>query len=172
MDTITSIADFVAQRIALQPSKSELILPSNNELIIAPPALKAASLHAPWGYAIALGLKDEEYRTRRYAHRGWTLLHVTKSKKSDNFLDDYYLRGRIEIHRSAFIGATWIESCDGESGNWTYHCRRSFLFPEPIMGVKGQQSVFWGSLPDSEQAFADGWRYINSYVDFRGESLS
>jgi hypothetical protein len=72
-----------------------------------PEDLKAISIHAPHAYAIALGIKKFEYRSRASKRLGWTLIHSTLSKSSDHFFAEYGIHPQ-GTKRGAIIGAAKI----------------------------------------------------------------
>lgn len=128
----------------------------------APSGLKAISIHAPHAYAICLGLKPEEYRTRSTGIRGWVLIHASQSQASDSFFQDYGIDIRqIKIARGAIIGAAYIEYCEGCSGDYAYGISQYKLFEKPLTGISGKQAIFWGAKSDREiQAFQEAWSLI------------
>lgn len=56
--------------------------------------LRALSVRQPWAHAIVHLGKDIENRSRRFGHRGWTLIHASAGMDPEEFED-----------ASAFIGA-------------------------------------------------------------------
>ena len=69
-----------------------------------PANLKAISIHAPFAYAICLGLKTQEYRTQPTKRRGWVLVHASLSKASDEYFTTYNINPST-VKRGAIIGA-------------------------------------------------------------------
>lgn len=121
--------------------------------------IKAISIHAPHAYAICMGKKPFEYRNSATKRRGWVLIHSSSSKASDPWFADYGIDKKI-AKRGAIIGAAFIADCiedfinetiEGEHfqfHHFAYKMTRVILFDEPIEGVKGCQSVFWGHTND------------------------
>ena len=113
--------------------------------------IKAISIHAPHAYAICLGKKPYEYRNSPTKRRGWVLIHSSGSKASDSCFDDYGIDKKIAV-RQAIIGAAFITDCQKMAeGDYGYKLIRVMLFKDPIQGVKGYQSVFWGHCDDSQK---------------------
>ena len=129
-----------------------------------PESLKAISIHAPFAYAICLGLKDKEYRSRRTSQHGWILIHASQSKASDSYLADYGI-DKSTIKRGAIIGAAQITDCtwDSELECYAYQLESPILFHQPIEGIKGCQAIFWGAKTTEKQAaFAAAWKLISA----------
>ncbi|MBW4478617.1 MAG: hypothetical protein KME54_17595 [Tolypothrix brevis GSE-NOS-MK-07-07A] len=129
---------------------------------MTPSDLRAISIHAPFAYAICLGLKDEEYRTQPTKIRGWVLIHSSKNKASDEYFTDYGIDSAT-AKRGAIIGACKLIDCIGISGDYAYCLERPLLFPQALEGVRGQQSIFWGvskSAPERDYAFKLAWEMI------------
>jgi hypothetical protein len=113
--------------------------------------IKAISIHAPHAYAICMGKKPYEYRNSPTEKRGWVLIHSSSSKASDSFFEDYGIDLKI-AKRGAIIGASFITDCSPDyQGGYAYRMTRSMLFPTPIVGVKGCQSIFWGHCKDPQK---------------------
>lgn len=126
--------------------------------------LRAISIHAPFAYAICMGLKDEEYRTQPTKIRGWILIHSSQSKASDQYFTDYGIDSAI-IKRGAIIGACKLTDCVGTPGDYAYCLTHPILFPQVLEGVRGQQSIFWGvslRAPERQKAFQLAWDIIQS----------
>ena len=126
--------------------------------------LKAISIHAPFAYAICMGLKDEEYRTQATKIRGWILIHSSQSKASDQYFIDYGIDNAI-VKRGAIIGACKLTDCIGSPGDYAYCLERPILFEQALEGVRGQQSIFWGisdRAPERQKAFQLAWESIQS----------
>ena len=132
----------------------------------APEWLRAISIHAPHAYAIIIGIKKQEYRSKLTTYRGWALIHSSGSKASDNAFQDYFINpDQIGVKRFALIGAAEILDCYGEPGDYAYQIGRAIAFPTPIEGIKGQQSIFWGTsdkYPEREGAFNQAWVMIQA----------
>lgn len=47
--------------------------------------LRALSVRQPWAHAIVHHGKDIENRTRRFGHRGWTLIHASAGVTDDDW---------------------------------------------------------------------------------------
>ena len=128
--------------------------------------IKAISIHAPHAYAICLGKKSHEYRNSPTKRRGWVLIHSSSSKASDPCFADYGIDKKIAL-RQAIIGAAFISDCSSDSQDgYAYKMTRIMLFKQPIAGVKGCQSVFWGHCddPDKIKAFKQALEQINQSI--------
>lgn len=129
----------------------------------APNWLRAISIHAPHAYAIIIGIKKAEYRTKSTNYRGWVLIHSSGSKASDDAFQDYFINPeQIGVRRFALIGAAEILDCTGSHGEFAYQIGRAIAFP-PFPNIKGQQSIFWGKsekYPEREAAFDQAWGLI------------
>lgn len=130
-----------------------------------PQWLRAISIHAPHAYAICLGLKPEEYRTKSTNYRGWVLIHSSGSKQSDDYFQDYFIDPvAIGVKRYAIIGTAEIYDCLGQPGDYRYLLRNPIAF-KPIEGIKGQQSIFWGKsdkYPERIEAFNNAWAMLQA----------
>lgn len=49
--------------------------------------LRALSVRQPWAHAIVHHGKDIENRTRRFGHRGWTLIHASAGVSTGEYAD-------------------------------------------------------------------------------------
>ncbi len=129
-----------------------------------PQHLRAISIHAPHAYAIVLGIKPEEYRTRATNYRGWVLIHSSGSKASDDYFEDYGITHiKATAKRYALIGIADLYDCIGEPGDYAYCLRNAIAFPKAVEGIKGQQSIFWGATtPERMKAFAEAWMIFQS----------
>lgn len=134
------------------------------QTVNSPQWLRAISIHAPHAYAICLGLKPEEYRTKSTNYRGWVLIHSSGSKQSDDYFQDYFIDPvAIGVKRYAIIGAAEIYDCIGQPGDYRYLLRNAIAFSKPLQGIKGQQSIFWGATtPERVKAFAEAWMILQS----------
>lgn len=112
--------------------------------------VRAISIHAPHAYAICLGKKSHEYRNSPTKVRGWVLIHSSSSKASDSCFKDYDLENiKHLVSRQAIIGAAFISDCEKmEEGDYGYLFSEVLLFDNPVDGVKGCQSIFWGDCND------------------------
>jgi hypothetical protein len=128
--------------------------------------LRAISIHAPHAYAICIGLKNEEYRTKLTNYRGWALIHSSGSKASDDCFQDYFIDPvAIGVKRYAIIGAAEIYDCLGQPRDYRYLLRNAIAFSTPIEGIKGQQSIFWGKsdkYPERTEAFNNAWAMLQA----------
>jgi hypothetical protein len=112
--------------------------------------IRAISIHAPHAYAICLGIKSYEFRTSPTRFRGWVLIHSSGSKASDSSFKDYRLEDiKHLVSRQALIGAGFISDCQRMAeGDYGYLFTEVLLLDNPIEGVKGCQSIFWGDCND------------------------
>lgn len=135
------------------------------QTVDSPQWLRAISIHAPHAYAICIGVKKEEYRTKSTHYRGWALIHSSGSKASDDYFQDYFIDPvAIGIKRYAIIGAAEIYDCLGQPGDYRYLLRNAISF-KPIEGIKGQQSIFWGKsdkYPERTEAFNNAWAMLQA----------
>lgn len=126
----------------------------------APSNLRAISIHAPYAYAICLGLKDEEYRTIATNIRGWVLIHSSLSQASDSDLKTYEL-DPCKIARGAIIGAAEIVDCIGSNRDYAYLIGEYRLFEKPLK-ISGKQAIFWKPKDTREQLIFDkAWSMID-----------
>ena len=135
-----------------------------NNIMTYPETLKAISIHAPHAYAICMGIKETEYRSRPTDRRGWILIHASQSKASDDFFAEYGIDPNI--CRGAIIGAAFLTNCIWDSHNqcYAYQLEEAILFDEPFEGIKGCQAIFWGAnTSDKQAAFAEAWNTIELY---------
>ena len=118
--------------------------------------IRAISIHAPHAYAICLGKKPYEYRNSPTKHRGWVLIHSSGSKASDCFFREYELEDiKHLVSRKALIGAGFISDCQRMAeGDYGYLFSEVLLFDNPVEGVKGCQSIFWGDCNDAAKIAA------------------
>ena len=123
------------------------LTPQHNSVI---GKMRAISIHAPHAYAICLGKKPYEYRNSPTKHRGWVLIHSSGSKASDSFFREYELVDiKHLVSRQALIGACFISDCQRMAeGDYGYLFSEVLLFDNPVEGVKGCQSIFWGDCND------------------------
>lgn len=129
--------------------------------------IKAMSVHAPHAYAICMGKKPYEYRNSSTKRRGWILIHSSGSKASDSCFDDYGIDKKIAI-RQAIIGAAFLSDCTADyQGGYAYKMDRIKLFKQPIAGVKGCQSVFWGHCDDPDKIKAFGAALEQMGIDLK-----
>jgi hypothetical protein len=126
--------------------KTHLIPPPKNSVI----KMRAISIHAPHAYAICLGIKTYEFRNSPTKFRGWVLIHSSGSKASDSFFKEYELEDiKHLVSRQALIGAGFISDCQRMAeGDHGYLFSEVVLFDNPVEGVKGCQSIFWGDCND------------------------
>lgn len=126
----------------------------------APSNLRAISIHAPYAYAICMGLKDEEYRSQATNIRGWVLIHSSLSQASDSDLKTYELDPR-KIARGAIIGAAFIKDCIGSNRDYAYLISEYRLFEKPLK-ISGKQAIFWKAKDAKEQQIFDkAWSMID-----------
>jgi hypothetical protein len=116
--------------------------------------MRSLSIRQPFAYLVAAGIKDIENRTWKTKVRGRIYIHATKRiplKLFTNLIDkagipcyqkELYLEGAI-------IGEVDITDCVqnypsiwAEKDCWNWVLANPVLYPEPILGVKGQLS-FW-----------------------------
>lgn len=136
---------------------------NNNRSAIAPssypPSLHAISIHAPHAYAICLGKKLREWRSKPTDIRGWVLIHASKSTDSDHWCNDYGL-DPSQLKRGHIIGAAWIHDCQQEGNAYGYVIGNFKLFSRTFP-IRGRMPVFWQPANDQERAiFAQAWELI------------
>ena len=151
--------------IDLTTEEEAALLGLDNKIpaLIAPDWLGAISIHAPYAYAICLGLKDEEYRSRSTKYRGWALIHASGSKASDGELETYGLDAS-DVTRQAIVGAAEILDCNGEPGDYAYTIGKFLLFPNPFEGIKGRLQLFWKPKPEEQLVFNKAYSMICHFM--------
>lgn len=134
-------------------------------IISFPPKLKAMSVHAPHAYAICMGKKDIEYRSKPTNRRHWILIHASQSKDSDDCFNEYGINPK-NCKRGAIIGACKITECIKNSEwDFEYYLDEPLLFKNPIEGVRGAQSIFWGATThEREIAFTLASQQIREFL--------
>lgn len=138
--------------------KQKQLKPSNYKK--APSNLRAISIHAPFAYAICMGLKDEEYRTLPTNIREWVLIHASLSKDSDEAFKDYGIDPK-KIVRGAIIGAAEIVDCQGSDRDYAYLIGEYKLFEKPLK-ISGKQVIFWKAKnPTEQRIFDEAWSMID-----------
>lgn len=129
-----------------------------------PTNLKAISIHAPFAYAICLGLKTEEYRTQPTKRKGWVLIHASQSKASDEYFITYNI-DKSTVKRGAIIGAVQVTDCIGSDNNWAYQLSSPVLFDQPVEEVRGKQAIFWGANSrELQEAFTLASQQIGKFL--------
>lgn len=126
--------------------------------------LKAVSVANPWAWGIVHGPKDLENRQRPTRHRGWLLIHASKSRNrlgdEGDLLPD--LPPVAELDFGAIIGICRVtdcqtaEECRGERfahPDWKY-CwrladRQPLLRPIPWSGKLGMMNVPFETVADA-----------------------
>lgn len=158
------VEDYIKEAASkMQPHQfKKIILPEPT--MIAPPELRAITIHAPYAYSICLGMKIEEYRSKPTQHRNWILIHSGQSKDSDDAFKGYGLNPDLAL-RGAIIGCAILTDCKGSNGDFAYCLSHARLFGIPMIGIRGQQSIFWGKsekYPERNKPFDLAWTWINT----------
>lgn len=92
--------------------------------------LRALSVRQPWAHAIVHFGKDVENRTRRFGHRGWTLIHASRHMTQEEWdragdwmaernLPADSLPFPVEMKRGGIVGvARIVDSVSCSSSPW------------------------------------------------------
>lgn len=130
--------------------------------------LRALSIRQPWAHAIVHLGKDIENRTRRFGHRGWTLVHASLGLTPDEFSDaaDWMsarrlvsrpLPGFLQLNRGGIVGIARIGESIGDddpraASDWwmgPYGMVITEAHPLPFIPCRGTIApLFW--RPDDE----------------------
>lgn len=130
--------------------------------------LRALSVRQPWAHAIVHLGKDIENRTRRFGHRGWTLVHASAGLTPDEnaMAADWMserglvrqpLPGFLQLQRGGIVGVALIgdsiNAADHRAGSrwWMGPCGMVITeaHPLPFIPCKGTVApLFW--RPDDE----------------------
>lgn len=142
-------------------NRRDLIILTEGEIRKAPEELRAITIHAHHALAIALGIKDEEYRSRYTHYRGWILIHASAQKLPDTHFAHYGLEPSLcDGFYGAIIGAAKLADIEGDEGDYTYRLTDAFLFDGQIK-CAGNQAIIWGaSNSEKNQAFDIAWSLI------------
>jgi hypothetical protein len=117
--------------------------------------MKALSIHQPWAWAIAKGLKDIENRTWRTHYRGPLLIHATgdKPEQSDCALVARQCRRRGEpvpdfdqLPRGGIVGVCELVNCVTEHNSEWFGGPYGFVLQRareiPFKKIAGQQRIW------------------------------
>lgn len=128
-----------------------------------PKNLRAMTCHAPFAYALALGKKREEYRSRETKYRGWVLFHSGLSTASD-YAFEYLDMSPQDAKRGYIIGAGYLNHCSKTGISWAYEMINPVLFEKPLK-IKGKQPVLWTATNSNEaQIFAGAWQILQTMI--------
>jgi hypothetical protein len=128
-----------------------------------PQTLRAMTCHAPYAYALALGLKVEEYRYRATNYRGWLLFHSGVSTASDSAFQ-YLDITPEEAKRGFIIGAGYLNDCQQSGNYYAYQIVTPLLFQNPLR-IRGKQQILWSPSDDNEsKIFDSAWRIIQTMI--------
>ncbi|MDQ3940165.1 MAG: ASCH domain-containing protein [Actinomycetota bacterium] len=115
-------------------------------------ALKAITVRQPWAWAIVMGYKDVENRSRRTERRGSLLIHAGLQMDPDGFqfLWELGLHRKLpdELARGALIGEVQLSDCRyGYESDWSIPGRWQWIFTNPRefrspLGCPGAQGFF------------------------------
>lgn len=115
--------------------------------------MKALTVRQPWAWAIVMGYKDIENRTRPTNHRGRLLVHAAKSLDPDGFQYLWqlgiYRKLPTELPLGGLVGLVEVADCvtnaDSEwakRGAWHWVLRRPRSFKSSIP-CSGSQGLFY-----------------------------
>lgn len=124
-----------------------------------PATTRAMTCHAPFAYALALGEKTQEYRSRVTQYRGWIFFHCGISKQSDDAFQ-YLEISPEDAQRGCIIGAGYLNDCLRLDNYFAYEFINPVLFEKPLR-IRGKQQTLW--LPaDSKEVkiFASAWQEL------------
>lgn len=125
-----------------------------------PQVLRAMTTHAPFAYALVMGLDDFEIRRRESTYRGWVLIQAGKSHDSDEFFQQYDLSPNLP--RGGIIGAAVLNNCylDPRKGFWIYEFENPLKFKK-LIPIAGKQATLWKAANKQEQLiFTSCWQEI------------
>lgn len=111
--------------------------------------VRCCTIHAPYAYAVCLGLKKSENRRKASPFRGWLLIQSGKSHESDGAIG-YYELNPDYMEYGAIIGAAFMYDCKGANKSWSYLLKDPVLFEEPLT-ISGKQAPIWSALTDKEK---------------------
>jgi hypothetical protein len=119
--------------------------------------------HAPFAYALALGKKREEYRSRETKYRGWVLFHSGLSTASD-YAFQYLDMSPQDAKRGYIIGAGYLNHCSKSGNCFAYEFINSVVFENPLK-IKGKQPILWQPADDKEvKIFALAWQELQRMI--------
>jgi hypothetical protein len=124
-----------------------------------PKTVRAMTCHAPYTYALGLGLKTEEYRYRATNYRGWVFFHSGLSTASD-YAFEYLDITPKDAKRGYIIGAGCLDDCFKDGNYFTYHFGNAVLFDEALK-IRGKQPILWQPANDDEsKVFDSAWQIL------------
>lgn len=124
-----------------------------------PATTRAMTCHAPFSYALALGEKREEYRSRATQYRGWLFFHSGKSTTSDDAFE-YLDMSPQDAKRGYIIGAGYLNNCSPSGNCWAYEFLNPVLFENPLK-IRGKQQILWLPADTNEvQIFKSAWQEL------------
>lgn len=112
--------------------------------------MKALTVRQPWAWAIVMGYKDVENRSKRTNHRGPLLIHAAKQMDPDGFQLLWelgvYRKLPDELFLGGLIGSVEIVDCVTNSPSpwamknawhWVLRSPKQFKTPLPCTGSQG-----------------------------------
>src|SRR5688572_22804092 len=105
--------------------------------------MKALTVRQPWAWAIVMGYKDVENRSRQTNHRGQVLIHAAKRMDPDGFQLLWelgvYRKLPDELPLGGLVGVVEIEDCVtnssspwARSNQWHWVLRKPLEFKNPL----------------------------------------
>lgn len=128
-----------------------------------PPTVRAMTCHGPFAYALALGIKQEEYRRRDTKYRGWVLIHCGLSTASDDAFE-YLDLSPSQVERGGIIGASYLNASTKDDDYYAYQMITPVKFPK-LIRISGKQATLWQPSNTKEvQIFADAWQILQRMI--------
>lgn len=128
-----------------------------------PPTVRAMTCHAPFAYALALGIKQEEYRRRDTKYRGWVFIHCGLSTASDDAFE-YLDLSPSQVERGGIIGAAYLNSSNKDCDSFAYKMITPVKF-DKLIRISGKQVTLWQPTNTKEaQIFASAWQILQSMI--------
>lgn len=115
--------------------------------------MKALSIHQPWAWLIAHGIKDIENRNWSTTYRGKILIHasLTFDQKAYNFIKkNFNIPKSYEYERGGIVGIVEIVDCVSEHSSFWFNGKYGFVLKNSLslsfIRHRGQQGFF--DIPD------------------------
>lgn len=107
---------------------------------------RALTVHQPYAWALAAGVKTTEHRSWSTAYRGRVFIHAGLRTDPDAPAG---LRppGGQPLAFGAVLGWVTLAVVDGEPGAYVWRVTGPHLLPEPVTGVRGWPGLWYWALP-------------------------